>query len=200
MIDELPQAPAAERNKGALLQVLEQVLPAEGLVLEIASGLGQHAAHFAQELPHLTFQPTEADLDSLAVLKERVQRLALPNLLPPLALDVLREPWPAEKAQALFNANMIHISPWETTGALFRGARTVLEPNAVMVTYGPYRVDGRHTAPSNAQFEDWLLRQDSRFGVRDLGDVEQVANQHGFVLERRLPMPANNFSIVWRKN
>src|SRR5690606_7133312 len=136
----LPSSPAAERNKDPILDVLRRVLPDTGSVLEIASGTGQHAVHFAAALPQLTWQPTEPDEDLLAVIRQRADPSAVQNVLPALKLDVLEHPWPVSRADALLCVNMIHIAPWGATEALFRGAGAVLDPSAPLVLYGPYRV------------------------------------------------------------
>jgi len=142
----LPEWPAPERNKAPILDVLTRVLPASGLVLEVASGTGQHAVHFAASLPALTFQPSDCDPDNLAVIAQRVKRAAPPNLRPPLHPDVTDDSWPLERADAVFNANMIHIAPWEATLGLFAGVSRLLGAGGVLLTYGPYQLDGVHFA------------------------------------------------------
>jgi len=198
--DGLPVAPAAERNKGAILDVLRPSLPAAGTVLEIASGTGQHVLHFARALPHLCFQPSEPDADSRAIVAARVARAGLPNLAAPLDLDVAREPWPIGAADAIVCINMIHISPWTATLALFAGARRVLPAGAVLCLYGPFRRHGEHTAPSNAAFDADLRRRDPSWGVRDLETVTEVAAEAGLTLERVEPMPANNLTVLFRRH
>jgi len=173
------------------------VLPAPGLVLEIGSGTGQHVAHFARALPALTFQPAEMDAErhaSIAAWSE-----GLTNVRPPIAFDVTRLPWPVRAADAIVCINVIHISPWEATLALMKGAGEILRPGGVLVTYGPYRRDGRHTAPSNEAFDASLKSRDPRWGVRDLEEVAAVARAQGLELEETGIMPANNFTLVFRK-
>ncbi len=188
-------APAAERNRDPILSVLGRVLPTQGRVLEIASGTGQHVVHFARKLPHLSWQPTDLDAEALASIRAYVADAKLPNLLPPLPLDV-RDPWP--DADAVVCINMIHISPLSATEALFRGAGK-LPPGAPLVTYGPYTIDGEHTAPSNAAFDASLRARNPEWGVRDLSDLQDLAQRNGLALEERVAMPANNFTLVWRR-
>lgn len=191
-------APAAERNREPLLAVLRRVLPQHpgAQVLELASGTGQHALHFAGALPHLRWQPTDADADARASIAAWRAEAGLDNLLPPLFLDV-REPWPVAAADAIFCANMIHISPWTCTLALLAGAAAVLPPGSPLVLYGPYRRGGAHTAPSNAAFDASLRARDPSWGVRDLEVV--VAEARGFTLDEVVEMPANNLTVVLRR-
>lgn len=195
----LPAAPAAERNKEPILTVLKRVLPRSGLVLEVASGLGQHAAHFARALPDLVWQPSDRDEDGLAVIGARVDAEGLSNLLPPLRLDAAEPAWPIARAEAIFNANMIHISPWEATVGLFQGASKLLPAGATLVTYGPYRFGGEDTAPSNVAFDRSLRERDPGWGVRDVDDLKEAADAHGLSLDEHVAMPANNFTLVWRR-
>ena len=187
---------SAERNKGPILEVLRRVLPARGLVLEIASGTGQHVTHFAQALPDLAWQPTDIDPELRASVARWIAAEGLANVRAPIALDVHDRPWPIAKAEAIVCINMIHVAPWESTLALFAGARA-LDP-AVIFLYGPYRRFGAHTAPSNEQFDASLQANDPTWGVRDLEAVEAVAAKSGFALEEVVAMPANNFSVVFR--
>ena len=190
---------ACERNREPILRVLEGVLEEGALVLEIASGTGMHAVFFAAHLPGVTWQPSDADEAALRSIEAWRAAEPAPNLRAPLHLDVLAHPWPLERADAIFNANMIHISPWESTLALFEGAERITAAGAPLVLYGPFRIDGAHTAESNAAFDASLRARDPRWGVRDLADVEAVAAQHGFAQERVVPMPANNLCVVFRR-
>lgn len=192
-------APATGRNREPILQVLMRVLPGAGMVLEIASGTGQHAAFFAQNLPHLTWQPTDlapAHLDSITAWAHATGAV---NLLPPLRLDVEAAAWPVPSADAVVNINMIHIAPWSACQALMRGAARVLPTGAVLYMYGPFMRDGRHTADSNAKFDARLRGEDSRWGVRDVADVEAAARAAGLRLVETVEMPANNLSLVFRR-
>ena len=190
-------AAAAERNRGPILDILRSILPAAGTIVEIASGTGQHVAHFAQALPSLTWQPT----DPQPAARRSIEAWTgdLPNVCAPLELDVLRAPWPVEQAEGLVCINMLHISPWETCAALFGGAATIVAGRGPVILYGPYRIGRRHTSPSNARFDESLQAQDPRWGVRDLDDVHAVAFRYGFRLEARIAMPANNMTLVFRR-
>ena len=192
-------APAAERNKGAILEVLERVLPERGLVLEIASGTGQHVAHFARALPHLSWQPSDPDPRARTSISAWIAQTELPNILQPLDLDVRREPWPVSHCDAIVCINMVHISPWTATQALFDGAARILADAGVVYLYGPYSVAGQHTAPSNAAFDASLRAQDPEWGVRDLNSVVDLARQRALELAESVRMPANNLSLVFRK-
>lgn len=191
-------APAAERNKLPILEVLEAELPKRGTVLEIASGSGQHAAFFAQHLPHLTWQPTDRDPDALASISAYVSDVALPNLLHPIALDVLALPWPVERAAAVACINMIHIAPWGACLALLKGARALLGEGAPLVLYGPYVIDGDFGADSNVAFDQRLRGENPEWGVRELRHVEHEANAVGLHLVSVVPRPANNHIVVFR--
>lgn len=190
---------AAERNREPILAVLQRVLPERGLVLEIASGTGQHVVYFARHLPGLTWQPTDLGEDARASVREWIAEAGLANVLEPLALDVTAETWPVERADAVFCANMVHIAPWDAALGLFRGAGRVLSPGAPLVTYGPYRFSGRFTAPSNEAFDRSLRARDAAWGVRDVGDLEAAARAEGLALEETVAMPANNHCLVWRR-
>jgi hypothetical protein len=192
-------SPAADRNKGPILDVLKRVLPVSGIVLEIAGGTGQHAVHFSRALPMLTWQPSDPDARARASIAAWSSRAALPNLQPPIELDVRAQPWRVSRADAIVCINMIHISPWTATAALFGGAASVLCEGGIVYLYGPYTVDGRHTAPSNEAFDASLRAQDAQWGVRDLADVAKVANAEGFDLIETVEMPANNLSVIFRK-
>jgi len=177
--------------------VVRRALPARGLVLEIGSGSGQHVAHFAAALPLLEFQPSELDTARQASI--RAWTRGLRNVKPAIELDVMRHPWPIDAADAIICINVIHISPWAATLALMQGAAAILPAGGVLVTYGPYRRDGRHTAPSNEEFDASLRSRNSEWGVRDMEEVEAAANRAGLRLEDAVPMPANNFTLILRR-
>lgn len=198
MTDARLHSPACERNREPILRVLEAALPTHGLVLEIASGTGMHAAYFAPRLPSIVWQPSDTDAACLASIEAWRSAEPSPNLHAPIRLDVRDERWPIDHADALFNANMIHISPWETTLALFEGAARVLSQGAPLILYGPFMREGRHTAESNAAFDASLRARDPRWGVRELEVVTALARDRGFVEERVIEMPANNLSVVFR--
>jgi len=195
-------APATERNRSFILDVLRGVLPERGRVLEIASGSGQHAVFFAAHLPGVVWQPSDPDPAALASIEAWRAEAGLPNLRPPVALDVRREGWPREALEAPPDAvvciNMIHIAPWSACEALVRGAAGALAEGGVLYLYGPYRIGGAFTAPSNAAFDASLRAQDPAWGVRDLEAVTELAAAHGLQREAVVPMPANNHSIVFR--
>jgi SAM-dependent methyltransferase len=195
----LPSSPAAERNKQPIAEVLARVLPQTGLVLEIASGTGQHAEHFARALPTLTWQPSEADPEMLPALAARVQRAGLPNLRAPLELDVHDSAPPLEGVAAVVCANMIHIAPWSACGALLGHSQRLLQSEAPLVLYGPFKRGGEHTAPSNAAFDADLRRRNPEWGVRDLDEVVALAREHSLELAEVVAMPANNLTIVLKR-
>jgi SAM-dependent methyltransferase len=192
-------APAAERNRQPILDVLRRVLPGTGLVLEVASGTGQHAVFFSEHLSDLRWQPSDASVEALRSINAWVEESNCENLLPPIELDVCSPPWPIASADALLCINMIHISPWETTESLFRGARALLAGGLPLVTYGPYRLHGEHSAPSNAAFDESLRSRNPRWGVRDIDELIELAGRTGFALQERMSMPANNMTLVWAR-
>ena len=192
-------APAVARNKAAITEALARHLPATGLVLEIASGSGEHALHFAAHFPALTFQPTDPDAAALASIAAWRAEAQLANLLPPLMLDVMEDAWPVPKADAVLCINMIHIAPWEATAALIRGAVRVLPRDGLLFLYGPFKQGGHHTAPSNAEFDASLRAQDARWGVRDIEAVTEIASAAGFAASVVEAMPANNLSVIFRR-
>jgi hypothetical protein len=192
-------APAAERNKRPILEILRRVLPASGLVLEVASGTGQHVVHFAKALPQLSWQPSDPDPQARHSICAWIAQANATNALQPLGLDVRTQPWPIASSDALVCINMIHISPWAATEALFEGAARAIADAGVVYLYGPYRLEGRHTAASNAAFDATLRAQDPEWGVRDLERVADVARSRGFELVETVSMPANNVSVIFRR-
>jgi len=191
-------APAAARNREPIREVLSRELPPAGSVLEIASGSGEHAVHFAGAFPTLTWQPSDASDAALASIAAWRDDARLPNLRAPVALDVTATAWPVDHANAIVCINMVHISPWQATLGLFAGAARVLPVGALLYLYGPYRFSGAFTAPSNAAFDDSLRARDPRWGVRDVDDLVAAAAPHGLVLRDTVEMPANNHSLVFR--
>lgn len=192
-------APSAERNREPILAVLERVLPATGTVLEIASGTGQHAIHFAAALPDLVWQPSDLDGEARASIAAWTAHSGLTNVRPPLAVDVRDASWGIEAAAAIVCINMIHISPWASAQGLIGGAGRLLGPGGVLFLYGPYRRGGAHTAPTNAAFDDQLQSRNPAWGVRNMEDVVALAEAAGFDADEPIAMPANNFSLVFRK-
>ena len=192
-------SPSVARNRDPILEVLRRVLPRTGMVLEIASGTGEHAVHFATALSHLTWQPTDQDEQALNSIAAHRAGSKLPNLLAPLRLDASSPNWPVERAVAVVAINMIHISPWQATQGLTAGAGRILPPGGVLYLYGAYKENGAHTAPSNEAFDQDLRRRNPEWGVRDLEAVADLATGLGLELVERIPMPANNLSVVFRK-
>lgn len=193
-------APAVARNREPILAVLRRVLPAAGLVLEVASGSGEHAAFFAAALPGVSWQPSDPDPRARASVAAFLDAGAPPNLLPPLALDAAAGEWPIAHAMAVVCINMIHIAPWSACEGLMAGAARVLPPGGVLYLYGPYKEEGRHTAPSNEAFDADLRARDASWGVRDLGEVMALAHRHNFAHQETVIMPANNRSVVFRRD
>lgn len=194
------RAPAVARNRDPILTVLRQTMPGQGTVLEIASGTGEHVVHFAAGLPHLTWQPSDVDETALASIAAHRALARLPNVLPPIVLDVAALPWPLARADAIVCINMLHIAPWAATAALMVGAERVLAPAGVLYIYGPFQDGGAHTAPSNAAFDASLRARNAEWGVRDLGEITDRALRHGLDPVARIEMPANNLSVVFRRS
>ncbi|OLL29026.1 SAM-dependent methyltransferase [Burkholderia sp. SRS-W-2-2016] len=199
MTDARQHSPSAERNREPILAVLRDALPASGRVLEIASGTGEHAVCFAGALPGLDWQPSDADPDARASIAAWTAHAGLANLRAPLALDVHQPDWGVDALDAVVCINMIHISPWSAAQALFDGAGRRLVDGGVLFLYGPYKRGGVHTAPSNEAFEQWLKSRDEQWGVRDMEAVVALGETAGLVCEQVVAMPANNFSLVFRK-
>lgn len=189
---------ACERNKGPILAVLEGELAASRSVLEIGSGTGQHAVHFARHLPHLSWQPTEVGAE-LGPLAERIRLEGTPNLRPAMALDVRVHPWPVGRVEAVFSANTLHIMAWDAVEHFFRGIGTVLAVAGVLCVYGPFRYRGAYTSASNAEFDRFLRRRDPSSGIRDFEALERLAAAVGLELAADHAMPANNQTLVWRR-
>jgi SAM-dependent methyltransferase len=192
-------SPSAERNREPILAVLRDALPATGRVLEIASGTGQHAMCFAGALPGLDWQPSDADADARASIAAWIAHDGLPNVRAPLALDVHQPDWGVDSLDAVVCINMIHISPWSAAEALFAGASRRLADGGVLYLYGPYKRGGAHTSPSNDAFDQQLRSRDAAWGVRDMEAVIALGASVGFVCDEPIAMPANNFSLVFRK-
>ena len=197
-------APATERNREAILAVLQNYLPDQGTVLEIASGTGQHAVFFAKQLTSRYWLPTDLDATNLASIIVWREEADAANLLPPRQLDVRDPVWAIDgdlpaPVSAIVNINMLHISPWSCCGALFAGAAELLGQGAVVMLYGPFKRDGLHTAASNAAFDEQLRFQNAEWGVRDLEFVVDVATGQGFACQKVIEMPANNLSVVFDK-
>lgn len=213
-------APATLRNRDAIAQVLRTCLPAGGRVLEIASGSGEHIVHFAEVFPALEWQPSDPDPAALLSIAAWTAEAGPPNILDPVRLDARSDDWPVEKAAAILCINMksnscegaksvsyaaclcinmVHISEWAATVGLFKGCSKVLQPGAPLILYGPYLEDDVETAPSNLVFDCSLKDRNPEWGLRNVADVDSVAAKHGFKRIRRVGMPANNLTLIYRK-
>lgn len=202
-MSEPPFSAPADRNKEPILRRLRDILPAHGTALEIASGTGQHVSWFAAGLPGWIWQPTEADASALPAIAQWVLRAGVANVRPPLRLDVMAAQWPGEGSafgqafDAIFCANMLHISPWPACSALMHGSARHLAPGGVLITYGPYLEEGVVTAPGNLAFDQSLRARDPQWGIRRLEAVRDEASAAGLALRERHAMPANNLLLVF---
>ncbi len=198
---EARSSPSAARNREAILQALKPHLPSAGVILEIAAGSGEHAVHFAAATPQLSWQPSDPAPEALASIAAWRAHAALPNLLAPLQLDAeCPAPWPIERADGLVNINMVHISPWSATEGLMAGAGRLLPAGGFLFLYGPYVERGVPTAPSNLDFDRQLKARDEAWGLRNLDDVTALAGKRGLRLIERVAMPANNLSLIFRRD
>ena len=202
--DDRRHSPAAERNQGPILAVLQRVLPINGIALEIAAGTGQHAAHFAAGLPGWHWLPTDGDVDASNSITAWCS--GIPNVLPALHLNLLTAAedapvWPGVPVplDAIFCANLLHIAPWAICAALMQGGAQHLAATGLLITYGPYAEDGVPTAPGNVAFDADLRQRNPAWGLRRLTDVAQQAAAAGLALQERVPMPANNLLLVWAR-
>ncbi len=202
-MDARHYSPSAARNRDAILAVLRRTLPAQARVLEIASGSGEHAVHFAAAMAGVRWRPSDPEPEARASISAWIAASRLANISAPLAIDVRAQHWLEAEAEAPYDAivaiNMIHIAPWESTLGLLAGAGRLLAARGLLMTYGPYMRDGRHTAPSNEVFDTWLKERDPSFGVRDLDAVASAAAAHGLSLVEIAEMPANNFVLVFAR-
>ena len=192
-------APATLRNRDAILAVLRAALPSSGLVLEVASGSGEHAVHFAASLPALYWQPSDPDPAALASIEAWRAEAGLPNLRAPMLLDAAAD-WPIDRADAILCINMVHISPWDATVGLFTNGARLLPKDAPLILYGPYFQADVAPAPSNVEFDASLRARDPRWGIRALEDVAALATAQGFALDRVEAMPANNLTLIFRRS
>lgn len=199
MNDKRLFAPSTARNRGPILDVLRNVLPAKGVALEIASGAGEHVTFFAQHLPGLTFCPSDPNTEARESISAWIAFSRLANVDAPLTLNVEEFPWPIRLADAIICINMTHISPWRATEALFEGGVRTLSAGAPLYLYGPYKRGGAHTAPSNAEFDASLRARNAAWGIRDLEDVVACARAKGFGEPQIVDMPAHNLSVIFRR-
>jgi hypothetical protein len=193
-------SPSVQRNRDPILDILREVLPASGTVLEIASGTGEHVQHFAASLPGLEWQPTDPSAEARASIAAWREAQPLRNVAAPLALDAGRPDWPIARADAVVAINMVHISPWTATLGLLEGAAKVLPDGGILFLYGPYAREGQPLAPSNAVFDADLRARDAAWGIRSLETVVREADARGLVFVRAIEMPANNMSVLFRKS
>jgi cyclopropane fatty-acyl-phospholipid synthase-like methyltransferase len=195
------RSPSAARNRDPILAVLRRVLPEKGRVLEIASGTGEHAVHFARAMPGLSWRTSDPDAASRASISAWIEAEALANVLAPLEIDTRTSDWgvEAERFDAIVSLNMIHIAPWEAALGLIAGASRLLKPNGVLFFYGPFKRDGEHTSPSNEGFDASLKSRDPSWGVRDVAVVAREAQRKGFTLMEIEEMPANNLCVIFTR-
>jgi hypothetical protein len=192
-------APAALRNRQPIAEVLEEWLPDRGLVLEIASGTGEHAVHFADRFPQLEWQPSDVHPDALASIRAWRAEAGLPNLREPLTIDASSASWPIDAADAVLSINMVHISPWASALGLLNGAARILPAGAPLILYGPWLKDDVPTAPSNLAFDSDLKRRDPAWGLRRVEDFATAADGRGLRLMETRAMPANNMMLLLRR-
>jgi hypothetical protein len=199
MTDHRQYAPATVRNRDFILDVLRDLLPTTGVILEIASGSGEHVVHFARNLPSLVFQPSDPEPDALLSVAAWMKAAEVTNVRAPIVLDASRSPWPIASADGIICINMVHISPWDASVGLIRGAAAILPPGSPLYLYGPYKRKGFATAPSNEAFDRNLRDRDPIWGLRDLEAISAIAHSAGFSIPDITEMPANNLSIVFRR-
>jgi hypothetical protein len=197
-LDSLPFSQSCENNKNVILEVLSAVFADRSTVLEIASGTGQHACHFAANMPWLQWQPTELP-EHLPILQPRCAAYAGANILPPVVLDVCAEPWPLDIPDALFSANSLHIMPFSAVKKMFSALGRSAGNDVKLAIYGPFNYKGSYTSDSNARFDQWLAQQHPERGIRDFEAVNELAGGAGFDLQADYEMPANKRLLQWRK-
>jgi len=197
-MNDLPFSDACERNKEPILGVLEQVLPKQGCVLEIGSCTGQHVVFFAEKLPGLTWQPSDQK-EYLAGLSARTRQQGSANIMDPLELDVMKT-WPGRRFDAVYSSNTAHIMNWTSVCAMFSGVGRILRPDGIFCLYGPFNENGRFTSTSNEEFDRGLRARDPAMGIRELADLESLANDHQLELMQQYRLPANNSLLVFQKN
>jgi Protein of unknown function (DUF938) len=199
MSDHRQYAPATLRNRDFILDVLRDVLPGRGAILEIASGSGEHVVHFARSLPSRVFQPSDPDPEAVQSVAAWVNAMGATNVRAPIVLDASQSPWPIASADGIICINMVHISPWDATLGLIKGAAAILPPGAPFYLYGPYKRKGFETMPSNQAFDRSLRNRNPAWGLRDIEAVATMAQSVGFSIPIITEMPANNLSVVFRR-
>jgi SAM-dependent methyltransferase len=199
MSDHRQYAPATLRNRDFILDVLREVLPGRGVILEIASGSGEHVVHFARSLSGLVFEPSDPDPEAVQSVAAWVKDTGVTNVCAPIVLDASQSPWPIASADGIICINMVHISPWDATLGLIKGAAAILPPGAPFYLYGPYKREGFETTASNQAFDRSLRDRNPAWGLRDLEAVAAMAQSVGFSVPAVTEMPANNLSVVFRR-
>jgi hypothetical protein len=199
MSDHRQYAPATLRNREFILDVLRDVLPKRGVILEIASGSGEHVVQFATGFPGLVFQPSDVEPEALESVAAWAKATGVTNVRAPVVLDASQSPWPIASADGIICINMVHISPWEATLGLIKGAAAILPPTSPFYLYGPYKREGFATAPSNQAFDRSLRDRNPNWGLRDLEEVAAMGRSVGFSVPVVTEMPANNLSVVFRR-
>jgi cyclopropane fatty-acyl-phospholipid synthase-like methyltransferase len=194
-----PHSPSCDRNREPILAVLRKHFADRHDALEIGSGTGQHAVHFAAAMPGLRWQCSDV-ADNLPGIRLWLDETALPNTPAPIELDVARGPWPTQTFDAVFSANSLHIMGWGDVEALFAGLDAAMAPDATLVVYGPFNYGGGYTSDSNREFDGWLKARDPRSAIRDFEAVDALASAIGLRLVDDVAMPANNRCLVWRRN
>lgn len=192
-------APATLRNRDAITDVLREILPPSGRMLEIASGTGEHIVHFAQAFPALTWQPSDYDDAALVSIAAWSADSGFGNIAPPIRIDASADDWPVEQVDAILSINMVHIAPWRAAEGMMRGAGRLLPPGGLLYLYGPFREGDVPIAESNRAFDLSLKSRCPEWGLRLLDDVAALARDNGMMLDRRMEMPANNLSLIFRK-
>lgn len=198
MSENKPYSQACENNKQVILEKLTAVFTSPGTVLEIGTGTGQHAVHFARHLPHLTWQPSDHP-DNYQLCLPWIEDSGLDNINTPLALDVNQSNWNLPPINGVFSANTAHIMSWEDVKAMFRGVSAHLQQGEAFCLYGPFNYNGQFTSASNQQFNRYLKQQNPAMGIRDMEDLKEVAGENELVLEADFEMPANNRVLIWRR-
>ena len=193
-----PYSESCERNQGPILKILQETLTNQQCVLEIASGTGQHAVYFGRALPHLSWQTSELAQNHEGILAW-LNEIKLPNVLPPIIIDVNDAKWPIEIVDTVFNANMVHIISWPEVERLFAGITRVLNANGILCLYGPFKYEGKFTSESNARFDALLRSRDSNSGIRDFEAINRLAEMHGLFLVRDVAMPSYNQTLIWQR-
>lgn len=193
-----PYSESCAQNQVPILETLQEILVHQRHVLEIASGTGQHAVYFGRALPHLTWQTSELAQNHAGILAW-LNETKLPNVLPPVVIDVNDDQWPIEMVDTVFNANTVHIISWPEVELMFAGIARVLSAGGILCLYGPFNYGGKFTSESNARFDVWLKSRDRNSGVRDFEDINRLAETHGLFLLRDVTMPSNNRTLVWQR-